>query len=74
MGQLSAEEFSVFDIILRHIRKNNLFFGGILIIGTLDHMQIQPIGGRPFLISNSIIPCFNMISLKASVVIRLNQF
>ena len=67
MGQLSAEEFSVFDIILRHIRKNNLFFGGILIIGTLDHMQIQPIGGRPFLISNSIIPCFNMISLKVSV-------
>ena len=67
MGQLSAEEFAIYDIILRHVRKSSLFFGGILIIGTLDHMQIQPIGGRPFLISSSIIPCFKMISLKTSV-------
>ena len=25
MGQLSAEEFAIYDIILRHVRKSNLF-------------------------------------------------
>ena len=30
--------------------------GGVLIIFTIDHCQIQPIQGRPFLISCHVIP------------------
>ena len=67
LGQLSAEELSTYDIILRHVRGSNIFLGGILLIGTLDHLQIQPINGRPFLIANSIIPCFKMVQLVSSV-------
>ena len=67
LGQISAEEFSVYDIILRNIRGSSTFMGGILLIGTLDHLQIQPINGRPFLTASVIIPCFKMIALKHSV-------
>jgi hypothetical protein len=44
-----------------------MFMGGVLLIGTLDHLQIQPINGRPFLTANAIIPGFKMIALKHSV-------
>jgi predicted GIY-YIG superfamily endonuclease len=67
LGQISAEDISMYDIILRHIRGSNMFMGGVLLIGTLDHLQIQPINGRPFLTANAIIPCFKMIALKHSV-------
>ena len=67
LGQISAEDISMYDIIFRHIRGSNMFMGGVLLIGTLDHLQIQPINGRPFLTANAIIPCFKMIALKHSV-------
>ena len=37
LGQISAEELSLYDKI-----SFTTFMGGILIIGTLDHLQIQP--------------------------------
>ena len=67
LGQLSSEDLSLYDIILRHVRGSNIFMGGIIIIGTIDHLQIQPIHGRPFLTGNSIIPCFKFIALQHSV-------
>ena len=66
-GQISSELFATFDMIFRTIRNSNMFFGGVLILGTLDHLQIQPIDGRPFLTSNSIISCFKMAKLDHSV-------
>ena len=66
-GQLSAEFVSAVDIILRNMRKSNTLFGGCLIVGTLDHTQIQPWEGRPFLTSPQIIPTFEMVNLKHSV-------
>ena len=66
-GQLSAEFISAIDIILRNLRKSNTIFGGVLIIGTLDHTQIQPWEGRPFLTSPQIIPTFTMVNLEYSV-------
>jgi hypothetical protein len=39
LGQLSAEEITVYDYILHQIRSSNLFMGGILIIGMLDHLN-----------------------------------
>ena len=41
--------------------------GGIFIVGGLDHLQIQTIGVKPFLIANSIIPCMKIVSLKRYV-------
>ena len=67
MGQVSAEFLATFDIILRRIRNNNIFCGGVLIICTMDHTQIQPIDGRPFLTSIHIIPCFKMVELESSM-------
>ena len=56
LDRLIAEEITVYDYILREVRGSTSFMGGILIIGTLGHLQIQPIDGRPFLIKHSIIP------------------
>ena len=47
-GQLSSEFIGTIDIILCHLKRSNLMFGGVLLIGTLDHTQIQPWKGRPF--------------------------
>uniref|UniRef100_A0A7S2S6V5 Uncharacterized protein n=1 Tax=Eucampia antarctica TaxID=49252 RepID=A0A7S2S6V5_9STRA len=42
-GQQSAEYMATYDILLRHVRKSNVHMGGMLILGTMDHMQIQPL-------------------------------
>ena len=67
MGQCSAEMLATFDIIMRHVRNSNIFMGGVLILFSIDHSQIQPIDGRPFLTSCHVIPCFRMVSLEQSV-------
>ena len=43
LAQTSAEQIRAIDVILRHLRKSQIPFGGMLILGTMDHMQIQPI-------------------------------
>lgn len=67
MGQISAELLGTVDLILKRIRNSNVHMGGVLLIFTFDHTQIQPIGGRPFLTSSQIIPCFRTIALEHSV-------
>ena len=62
LGQLSSEEIAVYYYILREVRGSTSFMGGILMIGTLDVLQIQPVDGRPFLLFHSIIACIKMIS------------
>ena len=42
LGQLSSEFVAAINIILCRIRKTGQMFGGILMIGSLDHTQIQP--------------------------------
>ena len=37
VGQISCEMLSCLDMILRRVRNNNIFLGGILFICTLDH-------------------------------------
>lgn len=64
---MAADFIAVIDIILRRLRNNCLYLGGVLLICTLDHKQIQSINGRPFLTSSNIIPMFTMVSLKHSV-------
>ena len=67
IGQLPAETFSAIEIILRRVRKNDIFLGGVLLISTMDHTQLQPVTGRPFLLSTHVITCFKMIKLQKSV-------
>ena len=59
---------ATYYVILRHVRKINVYMGGVLLLGTLDHMQIQPaFNQRPFLTENSIISCYKMVVIKNSV-------
>jgi hypothetical protein len=66
-GQTSAELLSTLDIILRRVRTNNTFFGGVLLLGTMDHMQLPPVRGLPFLVSSHMMSCFQMVRVKQSV-------
>lgn len=67
IGQLSAQQFALIDIILRHARNSCLPFGGVLIIGTFDHAQLGCINGLPFLLSSHILTDFTLIKLEHSV-------
>lgn len=66
-GQLSAEQLSLLDIILRNLRHNNIPFGGVLIFGTFDYCQLGAIDGLPFLLSSHILTDFTLIELRHSV-------
>ncbi len=48
IGQISCEMISSLDIVLRRIRNNNIFLGGLLFICTMDHKQLPPDYGKPF--------------------------
>ena len=67
VGQLSAELVAVLDIIFRKTRKSKLPFGGVLVIGTMDHTQLQPINALPFLMSTLVLTSFTMVKLDHSV-------
>lgn len=66
-GQISAEMMAVFDIIMRKLRQSQVPFGGVLVLGTMDHTQIQPIKALPFLTSTLVMTCFSCVKLKHSV-------
>ena len=66
-GQISAEQVATLDIIFRKVRKSNMPFGGVLIIGTLDHAQCQPINALPFLMSSLMLTSFTFVQLRESV-------
>jgi hypothetical protein len=67
IGQVPAELLSVIDIILRRVRESQVVFGGVHIVGTMDHTQLQPVSGRPFLLSSLIITCFKMVKVETPV-------
>ena len=67
MGQISAELLSIIDIIMRKVRGSSLFMGGILVVGTIDHLQLLPIDGLPFLISPLVPFSFKFYKLCHSV-------
>jgi len=67
LGLLSDKIMSTLDIIFRRIRDSSLFMGGVHWIASLDHLQMQAIGGRPVLMSPHILTCFDMFLLRQSV-------
>ena len=66
-GSLSAEQIATIDIILRTIKSSSLPFGGVLVLGSFDHRQIDAIKGTPFLMSSHILTDFTIVRLKESV-------
>ena len=67
LGQISAELLATMDIILRRIRNSTEFMGGVLILATLDSCQLQPIRGRPPLMSPHMLTSFEFVELIHSV-------
>ena len=49
------------------MRNTNVFMGGVVVISTMDHTQLQPVKGRPFLLSTHVITCFKMVKLETCV-------
>jgi hypothetical protein len=47
-GQLSSQQLSIMDVVLRYLRENDMPFGGVLIIGSFDHKQLGSVHGLPF--------------------------
>jgi hypothetical protein len=67
LGQASSELVSCIDMIFRLVRGSDQFFGGVLVIATIDPLQLRPIRGRPFLVSPFVLTCFRFSLLKHSV-------
>jgi hypothetical protein len=67
LGQVSAELLAVLDIILRRVRGSSQFMGGVLLMSTMDPLQLHPVKGRPPLLSAHMITCFLFTKLKHSV-------
>ena len=67
IGQVSAQLLSVLDMIMRKVKDNDIFMGGVLMICTMDHKQLEPVTGKPFLLSSHIVSCFSVIRLQHSV-------
>ena len=53
--------------MLCRFQNSNACKGGVLLIFTMDHAQIQPVEGRSVSTSSHVIPCFNMVALNDSV-------
>ena len=67
IGQLSAELLTIIDIILRKLRNSAIPFGGVLIIGTMDHTQFGAIDGLPLYLSSHLLTDFSLVRLDQSV-------
>ena len=60
ISQVSTEMLAIFDIILRKVRNSNIYLGGLLVIGTLDHKQLPPVKEKQFMTSPHILHHSNL--------------
>ncbi|KAF4689592.1 hypothetical protein FOZ60_001490 [Perkinsus olseni] len=67
IGLISAETFSILDLVLQHVKDNTLPFGGCLVLGTGDMLQLNPSTGRPLWVSPHVLTTFTVIPLKHMV-------
>ena len=66
-GAIPCEILAAVCTILRYVRGNNIPFGGMLLLATLDHLQIDPVFGRHCLLSGAFTSCLNFRALLHSV-------
>ena len=64
LTQISAKQIGAIDITLRKLLESQIPFGGVLILGNMDHTQIQPIIMLPFLTSTLVLTCFQAVQLQ----------
>jgi len=74
LGLNSAEFLAVWDIVLRNIRGSSQFMGGVLLLCTIDNEQINPIKGRPVLMSPHIITSFRVVLMEHWVRSRFDRY
>ena len=58
LGQVDAATLAVLDLILRRVRKSTHFFGGVIILATMDVKQLKPIKGLPPVMMPSMLSTF----------------
>ena len=64
LRQLSAGQIACLDVILHWIRGSSKFFGGIVVVATMDPCQLKPIKGDPIMLSPLMITAFNFHCLE----------
>ncbi|CAG0901954.1 unnamed protein product [Cyprideis torosa] len=67
IGLVSSEMFAVLDSVMKYVMSCDLPFGGKLVIANGNHVQLQPIEGRPFWMSTHFMMSFDAIVLKEYV-------
>lgn len=72
-GYVAAEILNVMDMVMRYVRGNTNFMGGALVLVSMDHKQLPPIQGIPFLMSSLILTSFSLYELHHSVRARTDQ-
>ena len=74
IGQTPAKFDNVIDNIFEVVCGINFHKGNRFIIKTYDPTQLQPIRGRPFLVSPCVIPCYKIIPIKNSICAQDDVF
>ncbi|CAG0893520.1 unnamed protein product [Cyprideis torosa] len=59
--------FGVLDSVMKYVMNNDRPFGGKLVVANGDHVQLQPILGRPFWMSTHLMMSFDILLLKKYV-------
>ena len=67
IGQLCAKYFATFEIIFCEGRESETFMGGVVIISTMEDIQLQPVLGRTFLLPFHLITCYQIMKIETSV-------
>ena len=66
-GAVPCEVLAAMCTVLRYIRNSNRPFGGMLLLSTMDHLQLEPVSGRHPLLSPFFTSCFFFKQLQHSV-------
>ena len=64
-SMLSDKLFNKIDYIFKRLRRNNKVFGGVQVLLSSDHLQLEPINESTFL-SNPLLSEFKIIELKVN--------
>ena len=66
-GAIPCEILAAMCTVLRYIRNTNKPYGGMLILATMDYLQIDPVSGRHSLLSPTFTSCLFFKELLHSV-------
>ena len=67
IGQLCADFFAALEIICFRLRESETFMGGVIVMSTMYHTQLQPVSGSLFLLLSNMITCYKMVKLETCV-------